>query len=451
MIEDIKLIKDKFYKKLTVLAVPIVLQSLIASSLNLVDNLMIGQLGEVSIASVGLANRVYFLVMLFIFGICSGSSIFFSQYWGKKDMHSIHKTLGLGLMMSLILSTLFTIAIATFPRFVMGIFSPDLNVIAAGDEYISIAVYTYIPYAISAVFYTVFRSIGKTKIPLFVSAIALAINTLLNYMLILGNFGMPALGVKGAAIATLTARLVEVTIILCVAYFGKNNIGAGPKELFSFSFDFFKRLMKKIWLVILNEGAYGFGMVGYSIIYARIGTDAAASMNIVDTLFSMLFIFAGGIGNGLSILIGNSLGADKFERAKRYSRKGIISAVVCGVFVALVMLVFRDGILSLYNIKPNVLQDTKDITNILMAMMPIVCFEFTLFIGVLRAGGDTISCAVIDVGSLYIFGLPLAFLGAFVFHLPLPYVYLLSRAETIGRAIASYVRYKSNVWVKNVT
>lgn len=443
--------KDKFYKKLTALAVPIVLQSLIASSLNLVDNLMIGQLGEVSIAAVGLANQVYFLAMLFIFGICGGASIFFSQYWGKKDLHSIHKTLGVALMLTLFVSAFFTIAASVFPRFVMGIYSADVRVIAEGEKYISIAALTYVPYAVSSVFYAVFRSTGRTKIPLFVSAIALGINTLLNYMLILGNFGMPALGVQGAAIATLTARTVEMLTILFVAYLGKNNLGAKIKELFGFSFEFFKKLMRKMTLVIVNDGIWGLGTTGYAIIYARMGTDIIASMNIVNTLFNLLFIFAMGIGSGLSIMVGNSLGADKFEQAKRYAHKGIISAVICGVFVALLMLVFRDGIISLYNVKAEVLENTRSVTNLLMLMMPVVCLEFTVFIGVLRSGGDTVFCAVIDIGSLFLIGLPLAAVGAFVFHLPLVYVYLLARSETIIRALISYIRYKTNKWVKNVT
>ena len=443
--------KTNFYKKLIALAVPIILQSLIASSLNLVDNLMIGQLGEVSIAAVGLANQVYFLVILFIFGITGGASIFFSQFWGKKDMDSIHKTLGVALMLTLIISAIFTLAAAIFPRFVIGIYSTDPAVIEAGSQYISIAAWSYLPYAISSVFFAVFRSTGRPKIPLFTSAAALALNTLLNYMLIFGNFGMPALGVRGAAIATLTARLVEVTIILLVAYNGKNHLGARISELFNFSMAFFKKLMSKMALVIINDGLWGLGTTGYAIMYARMGTGVIAAMNIVGTIFNLLFIFAMGIGSGLAIMVGNSLGADKFDQAKRYAHKGIIAAAVCGVFVALLMLVFRDSILSLYNIQEEVLQNARAVTNLAMLILPVICVEFTIFIGILRSGGDTLYCAVVDLGALFFIGLPLALVGAFVFHWPLPIVYLLVRTETIVRTIASFIRYKTDKWVKNVT
>ena len=443
--------KDRFYKKLTKLAIPIVLQSLIAASLNLVDNLMIGQLGEESIAAVGIANQVYFLSVLFIFGVTGGASIFFSQYWGKRDLDNIHKTLGVALTMTFAISAFFTLVAVIFPKFVIGIYSKDPLVIEEGAKYLSLAALTYLPYAVSSVFYAVFRSTNRTKIPLFVSAIALAINTVLNYLLILGNFGFPALGVRGAAIATLTARTVEVVTIVCVAYLGKNHLGASLKELFSFSFAFFKKMMRKMALVIINDGLWGLGTTGYAIIYARMGTDIIAAMTIHGTLFNLLFIFAMGIGSGVSIMVGNSLGADKFEQAKRYAHKGIVAAVVCGVFIALVMFVFRDGILSLYNIKETVLENTKTVTNILMLLLPVICLEFTTFIGVLRSGGDTVFCAVLDLGSLFLLGLPLAFVGAFVFGWPLPIVYLLARSETIVRAVASYLRYRKGIWVKNVT
>ena len=150
-------------------------------------------------------------------------------------------------------------------------------------------------------------------------------------------------------------------------------------------------------------------------------------------------------------MVGNSLGADKFDQAKRYAHKGIIAAVICGAFVSLVMLIFRDGILSLYRVDQSVIQNTKEVTNMMMLLLPIVCLEFTLFIGVLRSGGDTVFCAAIDIGTLFLIGLPLAYIGAFVLHWPLPLVYLMARSETFVRTIVSYIRYRTNKWVKNVT
>jgi Na+-driven multidrug efflux pump len=181
------------------------------------------------------------------------------------------------------------------------------------------------------------------------------------------------------------------------------------------------------------------------------GTDIVAAMNISGTLFNLMFIFALSIGSAVSIMIGNSLGADQFDQAKEYAKKGLRAAFICGIIVAGLMFILRDSILSLYSIKPDVLAHARTITNWITIIIPINCVEFTLFIGILRAGGDTKFCTLIDIGALWLAGLPLAVLGAFVFHLPLVFVYLLARTESFTRVILCYIRYRSNKWLNNVT
>lgn len=443
--------KNQFYTKLITLAIPIVLQSLVTSSLNLVDNLMIGQLGEVSIAAVGLGNQVYFLANLFMLGVSGGTSIFFAQYWGKQDLRNIHKTMGLGLILTFSLGAIFTAAASIFPAFVIGIYSKDPLVIAEGAKYLQIAALSYIPYSISCVYITALRSTGQVRIPLYTSIIALGLNTLLNYILIFGNFGAPAMGVQGAAIATLSARCMELIMVLAFVYGGRMAVGAKLKSLFSFTFDFFKMIMKKITFVMLNEGVWAVGTTCYAIIYARISTEATAAMNIGGTFFNILFIFAIGIGSAIAILIGNSLGANEFEQAKEYAKKGLMASFVCGVIVSIGVFFVRDGILSLYNIQPHVYDYARSVTNWMMIILPLNCVEFTLFIGILRAGGDTKFCTAVDIGALWLVGLPLAFAGAFIFKLSLIFVYLLARTESLTRSIICYRRFKSNKWINNVT
>lgn len=442
---------NSFYKKLLTLAVPIILQSMVTSSLNLVDNIMIGQLGEVSIAAVGLGNQVYFLANLFMLGVCGGASIFFAQYWGKKDITSIHKTMGIAFMLTFVIAAFFTLSASIFPSFVIGIYSKDAAVVAVGTRYLSIAALSYIPYALSSVFIAVLRSTGKVKIPLFVSIIALGINTFLNYALIFGNFGFPQMDVRGAAIATVIARSIEAILILIIVYGKKFSIGGRIKQLFSFSFVFFKTLMSRISYVMMNEGIWAVGTTCYVIIYARMGTDITAAMNISMTFFNLLFIFTIGIGSAVAIMIGNSLGAERFEEAKIYAKKGIITAALTGVVVSLLMLLVRNNILAFYSVDPSVMANTKTITNIILIMLPINCVEFTIFIGILRAGGDTKFCTYVDIGALWLVGLPLALLGAFVFHFPLIIVYLLARLESITRVTLCFRRYLTYKWLKNVT
>jgi len=240
-------------------------------------------------------------------------------------------------------------------------------------------------------------------------------------------------------------------MILIIVYSGKFAIAAKISQLFGFSLTFFKTLMSKISFVMMNEGIWAVGTTCYTIMYARMGTDIAAAMNISMTLFELLFIFSIGIGSAIAIMIGNSLGAEQYAEAKVYAKKGMVVAAGSGLVIAILMLLVRNNILSLYSVDESVIDYAKTITNFVMIYIPINCVELTLFLGILRAGGDTKFCTYVDIGALWLVGLPLALLGAFVFHLPLGFVYLLSRTESITRVILCYRRYKTFKWVQNVT
>ena len=245
----ISLFSDKqFYKTAIKLALPIALQNLILSSLNLVDNIIIGGLGETVIASVGLANQYFFLLNLVLFGVVSGASVFTSQYWGKKDLKNIKKILGLCLITSVTVSTIFTAFALIAPHFIIGLFSNDKNVILIGGNYLRIISLSYIVTAISFTYSITFRSIGKVKIPMFVSAIALGINSILNFLLVYGIGSFHGFGAYGSAIGTLIARFLEFSMMLFTVYKFKTPLAATIKELFDLSLDFTKGFIKLLYL-----------------------------------------------------------------------------------------------------------------------------------------------------------------------------------------------------------
>ena len=442
---------DHFYKRLIGFALPLLLQYLIINCLNLVDNIMIGSLGEISISGVGLGNQVFFLANLFMVGITGGSSIFLAQFWGKKDIDGIHKIMGLAFIMCLIIAAFFTIAGTAFAEKVMAIYSEDILVIEEGARYLRIAAISYIPFALTMVLVSALRSTGNVRVPLFASMVALSLNTFLNYCLIFGNFGMPELGVEGAAIATTIARTVEVIILLAVTYGKSLPIAARLVEFVTIPFAFFKKVIGRILLVLGNEGAWALGTTLYTVIYGRMGTDVLTIMNICSVVFGLSFVFALGVGQAIGIMIGNSLGAQDFEKAKRDAKRGLPTAFVLGTVVAAVMILLRSPILSLYNVSPEILAEAKVVLFAMLAVLPLNCLAFTLFIGILRAGGDTTFCAIVDVAALWLAGLPLAFVGAFVFHLPILWVFLLAKMESVTRVVACFWRYRTFKWVKDIT
>jgi len=250
-----KFLKDKeFLKGMLAIAVPVSLQNLISSSLNMIDTLMISSLGQSSIAAVGLANQIFFLYILLTFGINSGSSIFIAQFWGRDDVLSIKKVLGLAITISTIAGTIFTFIALVLPEFVMGLFIEEQEVIQLGASYLRIVGLSYIITAISFAFSIALRTTGRPGVPLKVSIISFTVNTALNYVLIFGKLGMPAMGIRGAALGTLIARIVEILLIVYAIYGTKSILAASFSELMSWKKDFVKRYIDTIYPVILTEG-----------------------------------------------------------------------------------------------------------------------------------------------------------------------------------------------------
>jgi len=441
----------KFFKALARIAVPIALQQLVTSSVNLLDVLMVGQMGEVSIASLGLSNQVFFLLTVILFGASSGIAIFSAQFWGKRDVKNIRKVLGIGLSISLVISFLFSVAVLFFPERVLGFYTNDADVIALGSQYLRIVGLCYIPTSISYMFLSVLRSTENVKLPTAVSVFALSMNILLNYMLIFGNFGMPALGVRGAAIGTAVSRTVEFLAMVFFAYRLKTPVAAKISELFDYDWVFFKKILQTSLPALLNEGVWSFGITTYNSIYGHIGTEAIAAVNINSTIESMAFVVFIGMAHASAIMIGNKIGAGNgdvaYEYGQRFIRLGIAGAVITGL-----MLIFlRTPILSLYNISAESFFYSRRLLLFFSFTLWIRVTNMIIFIGVLRSGGDTRFCLFTETMAVWLVGVPAAFIGANVFHLPVYYVYLLAALEEVTKLTVIFRRFRTRKWINDLT
>ncbi len=314
----------KFLNTLLKLATPIMLQNLIFASLNMVDGVMIGQLGESAVAAVGVANQVFFLVSLLFFGIGSGTAIFAAQFWGKKDIKRIHSVLGLSLLMSISGALIFSLVAILFPVQVISIYSKDPAVISQGSIYLQIVAFSYVITAITNSFIFVLRSTENVKLPLITSLVAFSLNTLMNYGLVLGNFGLPALGVKGAAIATVISRLIEVILLISIIYRRQLPVAGKIASLLNFKILSIKKFFNTTLPVIATEIIWSFGITTYNIVYARIGTESIAAVNIAGTLDKIIFVVFIGLGNACAIMIGNRIGAEENDLATSYAKKYLV-------------------------------------------------------------------------------------------------------------------------------
>jgi putative MATE family efflux protein len=440
----------QFYKSALRLAIPIAVQNLVLSSLNLVDNIMIGRLGDSSIAGVGIANQLFFLLNLFLFGVVSGSAIFTAQYWGKKDTQNIKRVLGLCLASGISISLVFSIIGFVFPKAVLAVFTKDAEVIDLGVKYLRIVAFSYTITSISFAFSFTLRSIGKVKLPLVVSTVALSVNTILNYTLIFGNFGFKALGVEGAAIATVIARFIEASVLITIIYRNKYVIAGTLKEFLDISFEFVKNFYKVTIPVILNEGIWALGVTVYSIVYARMGTEVIAATNIVSTIERIAFVTFLGFGNACAVMVGNKIGAKREDQAFIYAVRFLVINTVLGVAAGLLIYLGSPYILSVYNVSQTALNHSRNILMVLSFCLWAKIFNYTNIVGILRSGGDTKFCLFLDTCGMWAAGIPLVVLAGLYWHLPIHIVYIFVYMEEMAKLIIGLPRVLSKKWINNL-
>lgn len=440
----------EFYQGLIGLTLPIALQNLLTSALNLVDTVMIGQLGETEIASVALANQVFFLLVLFLFGASSGASIFYAQFWGKRDIANIRRVLGLGICCNGAVAILFTVVSLFFPRNILGLYTEDIAVIGLGSSYLRIVSLSFVMTAISFSFSFALRSIGNAKLPMAVSFFAIIINTVLNYILIFGKLGFPALGVEGAAIATVAARLSEIIFILLTVYSKRLVPAASIKELLDLKLDFIGRFFRTVAPVIFNEVLWSTGVTMYSVVYARMGTGIIASVNIASTVERIAMVLFMGMASACAVMVGNKIGEGDEKTAFIYAKRLAVIGPVLGVVLGTVVAASAGFVLSFYNVTRGVYEAARSVLYIFSFIMPVRIFNMINITGILRSGGDTKFSLFIDTAGVWFIAVPLAFLGGLVWSLPLYNVYMLVNIEEVFKLLIGLRRLVSRRWINNL-
>lgn len=432
------------------LAVPVAFQQLITAGLNMIDVLMVGQLGETSVAALGLANQIFFLLILFLFGVSSGTAIFTAQYWGKGDTENIRKVLGICLVIAISVSTLFTVAAVFFPETLMRYYTEDSEVIRIASEYLRIVGLSYVLMAISVSYISILRSIRMVITTVIVSALALFIKTIIAYTLIFGHFGFPALGVRGAAIGTAIGWAFEATALLALVYILKTPLAGNPFTFFQFDRAFLLNVLRTTMPAAINEIAWSFGITTYNAVYARIGTDSIAAININATIEELVFVLFIGLGNACSVMVGNKIGEKDKDTAFEYSRRFALLAVMLAVMGGIVVFFVRDAVVGLYNLSPTASFNLRNIMLVYSLSAWLRVFNFILFIGALRAGGDTKYAMYMELISIWFIGVPAALIGGFVLHLPVYHVYTMVLLEEAVKAIVIFRRFISRKWIHDL-
>lgn len=443
--------QDKqFYKRLLVLTLPIVIQNLITTSLNMLDTIMIGSLGEVQLAAVGVANQFYFLYSLLVMGIGAGCSILIAQLWGKKDEAKIHSVLKLGLIAATMFAIVFMIVGYFGAESIISLFNKDQDVIRIGSEYLRISIFSYIVSAISFVFAGALRSVGNSALPMWGSLVALLVNAVLNAVLIFGLFNMPALGVSGAAIATLIARIVECLIILTIVTLKVKPLRLNAKDFKHLDLPMAKLLYVTALPVVLNEACWGLANITYTMIYGHIGVNAIATTQITSTIMNLFTIIIFGMAHASVVIIGNEIGANREDEGVLYAKKIIRLSMMVGIVMAIILALLAPVIVKMYNVSQLVRDDAMKILWIYAIFMLPRVYNGVLIVGILRGGGDAKYGSIAQGLSMWLVGIPLSFIAAYVMKWSISSVIFFGALEEILRYFILRRRFKSNKWINNM-
>lgn len=440
----------KLYRTLAKVAVPIALQSLIGSSLNLVDNLMVGSLGESQLAAVGVSVQIYFIFWMICYGFSSGCSTFMAQFWGAGNLPGIRKTAGFTLTVCFAIGIIFFTASFFFPQYVLRIFTNIPETIEQGVVYVKTGALCFVFVALTVPFECALRATQQTHIPLAVSIVAFSANTFLNYLFIFGHLGMPAMGIKGAALATVISRSIQVICIWTAVFGMKNIISGNLKYFFGWDRSFLGKVVKNAIPTTINESMWGVGTALYVAAFARIGITEYASVQAANTIQNILQMAAFSVGDAILILVGQKLGEEKpkeaYGLAKRLVRIGVIIGVICGGL----LIAIAKPVVSLFNFTDAGSHYTFLILIVYGLTMPLVLYNGINVVGVLRCGGDTRFAMTVDVGTVWAIGVPIAFLSALVFHWPIFICILALKTEEAVKSVILTFRFISKKWVRNV-
>ncbi len=430
------------------MALPIALQMLLQTLLNVFDTVMVGRLGEVAIGAIALGNQVYFLVVLFLFGVGSGAAVFASQYWGNHDTGGVRRSLGASLLFGLVGSGFVALVAMFVPRALLSVFTIDRAVIREGARYLRIVGPSYLFAAVTISYSAALRSVGNTRLPMRATAISIVINVVGNYLFIFGAFGFPRLAVAGAAVATVVARLVEMLIVLGTVYRNQGPVAARLHDLLSWNRAFFRHFTARAVPVIGNDLFWALGFTMYTVVFGRLGTEYLAAYNISDTIGRLTLVLFIGTAQAAQIMIGNDVGAGRLDDGRE--KAGLLLKVIpiASTLVGLILFFPVAAVVpQLYRIGEPSRALLSQFVRFYALLIIAKVLNIHIITGILRGGADTRVAFLIDVLPLWIVGVPLAFLLAFVLPVPPLFTYAAFFVEETLRCAVGIKRVTSGKWI----
>ena len=425
--------KEKsFFRTVCALAVPVALQSMLQASFSIVDQIMIGQLGSVSVAGVGLAGKFSSVFSVLVSAIGAVAGIMIAQYLGQKNKREVSRSFFLNLLISLGIAGVFTVLCIVLPQQIMGLYTQESDTVLAAADYLSIISFTFLPMAGATLLSTLYRCIEKASLPLVASIVSACLNTGLNYILIFGKFGTTPMGAQGAAIATVIAQIANLAIMLLFLVKYKEHLKSDRKQEKRTPFNW-KQYAVMLLPVLVCELLWSIGENVYAAIYGHLGTQACAAMTLINPIQGLMIGALCGLSQAAGIIIGKKLGNKDYDDAYSASKKLILYGLVGSVVLSLIIVLTSPLYVEIYQVEDTVKLLTRQILLAYAIIAPFKVLNMIVSGGIIRSGGKTKYVMMIDIIGTWCFGVPLGLLAAFVFNLSIPYVYFILSLEECVR------------------
>lgn len=442
--------KDNFYNKIVKLVIPIVIQNLLSAAVNSADVIMLNYVGQSSISAVSLAANYANVLFMIYYGLGTGASMLSAQYWGKGDVAPIRVIEGIALRFSMVITLCFSAFALFAPNLMMNLFTNDTELIRIGASYLRVMSVTYLCWGVIEVYLAILRSIGRVTVCMVLNVMAFSLNIILNAVFIFGLFGAPKMGAAGVAIATALSRVIELIGCVIVSAFSR-DIKLKLGYMFLRSNLLFQDFLKLSLPALCNDIAWSVAFSMYSVILGHMGSDAVAANSLVVVVRNFGTVLCFGTASAGGILLGNVMGEGDMERARGYASKLMKLTIITGAVGGVLVLIATPFVLHFAKLSETAMHYLKYMLLINTYYIMGAAVNTTLIAGVFRAGGDSRFGLICDVIDMWGYAVPLGFLAAFVFKLPVLWVYFLLCTDEFVKWPWVIRHYRSGKWLKNIT
>lgn len=443
--------KKMFYRQVAVLILPIALQNLINVGISSIDVIMLGKVGEQVLSAASLGSQINFIMSLLLFGIMSGASVLIAQYWGRKNLEAIEKVFGMAMKLSAAVGIFFMIVTMAFPGLLMQIFTNDPEVISYGVEYLRIVCLSYLLIPLTMAYLNTMRSMETVVIASVVYLTSMMVNIVVNALLIFGMFGLPVLGIRGAAIGTVLARVAELIIVLiydrkknCVLQFKLAYLLKKDRELW-------RDFMKYSLPVMANELFWGAGVSSISAILGHMGSPVVAANSVAQVARQLAMVIAFGVSSAAAIMLGKAIGEGKLDIAKDYGRRFVILSVITGLLGGVVVLIARPIAIAHLVLTPEAQTYLSFMMYIMSYFVIGQSVNSTIVVGICRSGGDTKFGLVLDMIFMWCVAIAGGLLSAFVLELGVYVTYIILLSDEVIKLPITLWRYRTKKWLRDIT